>query len=126
MFLQCIPLHIVYAAHVDCQAFFTIVMLTVTPTDYKEQTLLLMFSSCETRKCTSVAINNDNMTEETEFFRVSLERTTTLDSRIALSPNNATVHIADNDGKHFASAPPSVTYMLFCCGQIYHNHIDCT
>ena len=93
------------------------VMLTVTPTDYKEETLLLMFSSCETRKCASVAVNNDNMAEETEFFRVSLERTTTLDSRIALSPKNATVHIVDNDGKHFASAPPSVCTCIYVTTQ---------
>ena len=71
-----------------------------------------MFYPCDVRKCISVTINNDNITEKTEAFSVSLQRTATLDSRIALNPKSATVHITDDDGMHYTSVPLS---LLFNC-----------
>ena len=66
--------------------------------DYEGITSLLMFSSCETRKCINVTIVNDAIAEDTEFFTAHLGRTDGLDPRITLDPDNATVYINDNDG----------------------------
>ena len=75
-----------------------------------------MFYPCDVRKCINVTINNDYITEKTEAFSVSLQRTATLDSRIALNPKSATVHIA-GDGMHFTSVPLSLFLysLLFNC-----------
>ena len=79
-------------------------ILAETQRDYEELTLFLTFSPCEVKKCISVRIEQDEITEETEFFTVNLERTTNLDSRITLDPRNATVNITDNDGMHYISS----------------------
>ena len=71
-----------------------------------------MFSSCDVRKCINVTINNAYITEKTETFSISLQRTATLDSRITLNPKSATVHITHDDGMHYTSVPLS---LLFNC-----------
>ena len=77
---------------------FIVTILAETQRDYGELSLPLIFSPCDIKQCITVKIENDDITEESEFFTVNLERTTNLDSRIVLDPRNATVNITDNDG----------------------------
>ena len=56
--------------------------------DYEGLSVPLTFGSCDERQCIDVTIENDNNIGSNEFFSVSLQRTTNLDSRIALNPNS--------------------------------------
>ena len=66
--------------------------------DYGKEAIL-MFSSCETRACTSLTILDDIVAELTERFSVKLNRTDGLDQRITLDPVMAEVEIMDKDGE---------------------------
>ena len=86
--------------------------------DYEQLEGALMFHPCDVRKCINVTIKDDDITEETEIFIVSLQRTTTLDSRIFLNPKSATVHVTDDDGMHYTSVPLSLLFN--CTSTMFH------
>ena len=71
---------------------------TVSPMDYGALSTTLMFDTCETRKCTNIAIANDDIPEGTESFTITLERTPGLDDRITLDPVDGEIQISDRDG----------------------------
>ena len=73
----------------------------MAPTDYVALSETLMFDACQTRSCVNVTIVDDLVDELEEFFRVSLTRTTGLDSRITLNPVDGRTVITDNDGKSY-------------------------
>ena len=62
---------------------------------------LLSFAACQIRSCVNVSIINDIVLENVESFDVTLDRTTGLDSRIALEPVDGVIEITDNDGTPF-------------------------
>lgn len=47
-----------------------------------------------------MSILDDDILENVETLDVTLERTPTLDSRIALDPVNGVLEIMDNDGRY--------------------------
>ena len=61
---------------------------------------VLMFDACDIQRCAAVTIVDDLVDEPQESFRVSLERTPGLDSRITLEPVDGEIVIADNEGKY--------------------------
>ncbi|CAI8013544.1 hypothetical protein GBAR_LOCUS8570 [Geodia barretti] len=65
--------------------------------DYGAIDVILMFDTCETRKCVNVTITDDLVDEPLEFFTYTLTRTPSLDPRIELNPTNGRVEIIDND-----------------------------
>ena len=75
------------------------VLFAVSPMDYMTLAEMLMFITCETRRCVAVTIVDDLTYDPGEMFQVSLERTPGLDHRITLQPTNAMIAIVDNDGK---------------------------
>ena len=72
---------------------------TVQTMDYGALAEVLMFDSCETRKCVNVAITDDFVDEVDEFFTFHLLRTPNLDSRIDLDPVDGRIEIVDDDRK---------------------------
>ena len=66
--------------------------------DYLALAEVLIFDACETQQCVVVTIVDDVVDEPEEVFRVALERTSDLDSRIILEPIDGEIIIADNDG----------------------------
>ena len=58
-----------------------------------------MFEACTTKVCETLSIVDDDTSESTESFYLTLERTSDLDSRIILNPKNGEVTIIDDDGK---------------------------
>ena len=70
----------------------------VSPMDYLALAEVLIFDACETQQCVVVTIVDDVVDEPEEVFRVALERTIDLDSRIILEPIDGEIIIADNDG----------------------------
>ena len=85
--------------YVDCHVTFILfTYFTVGTMDYGKEAIL-MFSSCETRACTSLTIIDDNVAELTERFSVKLNRTDGLDPIITLDPVVAEVTIMDKDGE---------------------------
>ena len=66
--------------------------------DYGALSTTLTFDTCETRKCTNIAIANDDILEGTESFNVTLEDTSGLDDRITLDPVDGEIQISDRDG----------------------------
>ena len=77
------------------RSFFSIVF----PTDYNEISVVFMFEACTTRVCEALSIVDDDISERTESFYLTLERTNDLDSRIILNPNDGEVTIFNDDGK---------------------------
>ena len=73
-------------------------IVTEASTDYGEVTTNLTFSSCENKTCINVTIVNNDFAEETEFFSISLQRVTNLDS-VSLTLDSATVEVEDDDGR---------------------------
>ena len=67
--------------------------------DYGALTEILMFDTCETRKCVNVTITDDLVDELDEFFTFHLSRTPNLDPRIDLDPVNGRIEIIDDDRK---------------------------
>jgi hypothetical protein len=70
----------------------------VSSLNYSLSDTTLTFAACETKRCMSVSIVDDDTPGNVESFDVTLERTTDLDSRIALDPVNGILEITDNDG----------------------------
>ena len=70
-------------------------LLTVSSTDYRPVSTVLMFDTCETRHCTVVTIVEDVVLENVEMFSATLSRTPGLDPRIHLNPVVGTVEIID-------------------------------
>ena len=60
----------------------------------------LFFDACMARVCEDLSIVDDNISERTESFYLTLERTSDLDSRIMLNPMDGEVTIIDDDGKY--------------------------
>ena len=60
--------------------------------------MVLMFDSCDTRKCMNVTIVDDLQVEPDESLTYHLDRTPGLDSSIQLDPVNGEIEIVDNDG----------------------------
>ena len=87
--------------HIRIRNFVLILIFTVAPMDYVALSEILMFGACQTRSCTNVTIVDDLVDEDEEFFRVSLTKTTGLDSRIKLDPVEGRIVIIDNDGKSY-------------------------
>ena len=77
----------------------TFFYFTVSIMDYGEVETILMFTTCETRACSNVAIVDDYVIELTERFSVMLNRTDGLDPRITLVLVMAEVEIIDHDGE---------------------------
>ena len=76
------------------------VISTVETMDYGAIDVILMFDTCETRKCVNVTIAEDLVDEQQEFFTYTLTRTPSLDPRIELDPTDGRVDIIDNDGEY--------------------------
>jgi len=89
-------------------------ILAVSPPDYARGATILMFDTCDTRKCVDIQIVDDNIEEGTEIFTATLERTPGLDPRITLDPDSATVEITNDDGMHRASTLLSVLFASIC------------
>ena len=70
----------------------------MSPQDFTSSTTLLSFDECDRRMCVSITIVDNSMVEMTESFDVTLERTTSLDSRITLGIADGVFEIIDNDG----------------------------
>ena len=68
-------------------------------TDYDEISVVFMFEACTTRVCEALSIVDDDVSERTESFYLTLERTNDLDSRIILNPSDGEVTILNDDGK---------------------------
>ena len=66
--------------------------------DYESVDIVLMFDSCEKRRCVDVVIVDDILLEDTELFDVTLERPPELDNRITLTPIDGEIEIIDDDG----------------------------
>ena len=62
----------------------------------------LTFMACDTRRCRTVPIEDDQSLEVTETFTGTLERPPGLDTRIRLDPIDTVVEITDNDGMYIA------------------------
>ena len=75
-----------------------LLFLLVFSDDYGTHSAVLFFEPCETRACVTLSIVDDNISEKTESFHITLERTSDLDSRIILDPRNGEVAIQDDDG----------------------------
>ena len=58
--------------------------------------MILTFSPGETVVCSPFLINNDQILEDLEDFRVVLE---TNDPRVTVDPSEGTVTIVDDDGE---------------------------
>ena len=70
-----------------------------SPQDFTSlQSALFSFDECDRRMCVSITIVDDSMVEMTESFNVTLDRTTSLDSRITLGLADGVVEITENDG----------------------------
>ena len=76
------------------------VISTVETMDYGAIDVILMFDTCETRKCVNVTITEDLVDEPLEFFTYTLTGTPSLDPRIELNPIDGRVEIIDNDGEY--------------------------
>ena len=72
---------------------------------------VVMFDSCETSSCSSVAIVNDDILEGLESFSAVLQGTQGLDTRITLDPVNAEIEIIDDDGE-FLTFSLQQSYLL--------------
>ena len=57
------------------------------------------FEVGETLKCQQIILINDQIPENTERFTVSLSRTSDLDPRIRISPEEAEIVVTDSDCK---------------------------
>ena len=68
--------------------------------DYDGIDTLLMFDTCDKRRCTSVEITDDVLDELDEFFTYHLRGTSDLHPRIDLKPVDGQIEIVDNDGKY--------------------------
>ena len=75
-------------------------IFAVSSMDYVTLAEILMFDVCETQRCVNVTIVDDSVDEPEEKFRVSLERTPDLDSRITLEPVDGEIVIVDDDGNN--------------------------
>ena len=73
---------------------------TATIMDYDAVDTILMFDSCQRSSCTNISITNDGMLENTELFRLTLDRTPDLESTIELNPVDGEVEITDNEGAY--------------------------
>ena len=71
---------------------------SVSPADFTSLATVLSFDECDTRMCVSITIVDEMMVEMTESFDVTLDRTTSLDSRVTLGLADAVVEITDSDG----------------------------
>ena len=58
---------------------------------------MLNFEVGETLKCQQITLINDQIPENTERFTVSLSRTSDLDPRIRISPQEAEIVVTDSD-----------------------------
>ena len=66
--------------------------------DYGSLNVIVMFDSCDTKKCVNVPIVDDLQVEPVENLTYHLDRTPCLDSSILLDPVNGEIEIVDNDG----------------------------
>ena len=73
-------------------------LFAVTPTDYGAVDIILMFAACQRRSCVDVPIVDDAIFENTELFKVTLERTPGLNNTIKLKPVDQQIEITENDG----------------------------
>ena len=72
---------------------FIALMYTVSPNDFGSLSTILTFDACVTRRCVNVTIVDDELLESLESFSVTLQRTSTLDSRITLAPTSGRIYI---------------------------------
>ena len=63
-----------------------VMLVTEGDQDYEPLSRTLSFVSCDTQLCVNIRILSDLIQEPDEYFSVVLERTSELDSRIALDP----------------------------------------
>ena len=69
------------------------------PGDFDALSETVQLPECEYRVCVNVTINDDNFTEDTELFRILLERSPGLPSSIMFNRSEAEVILLD-DSKH--------------------------
>lgn len=72
---------------------------TESPMDYIATITILSFAACQERECVHIDIIDDSVQEEIETFRITLQRTTGLDSRITFSLDVGVIEIEESDGK---------------------------
>ena len=82
---------------------FVCLLIFVDGKDYRGEMHTLTFSQDVTQVCFKVAILDDGINEEDEFFTVLL---TTTDQNVTLSPNSINIKIKDDDGIHKTSFLP--------------------
>ena len=75
-------------------------LFLVYPMDYDPVSVILAFSACDTRQCIEILVENDMITEMTESFFITLERTSGLNRRITLDPVETEIEITNNDGNY--------------------------
>ena len=114
MEFDCVPIHFSDTQQMKC---VTLCMCThtthtqtfhpsVAPSDYDARTNFLLgpFSDGMRQRSFNVSIVNDAIPEDAEMFRVSLTvrpaDQARLGNRVTVSPDEATVTINDNDGRH--------------------------
>ena len=77
---------------------------SILPTEYLWSiysfVVVLRFAACDKRICVTVPIVDDEIVENTESFKVTLERPTDLDGSITLGPVDGVVEMTDNDGRY--------------------------
>lgn len=68
--------------------------------DFHALSTILTFGTCDSQQCVTLSIISDKLSEfpREEFFNVTLERTSDVNSRIMLDPVDAVVVIDDDDG----------------------------
>ena len=74
-----------------CQSY------AVTSMDYVAVSNILTFGACESRSCLNITVINDKEAEPDETFFITLERTSGLNSRITLRPEQGEIKILNDD-----------------------------
>lgn len=64
---------------------------------------MLTFRECDTRRCISIPISNDEAVEHSEMFVVGINATAGLDNRVRVMGATSTVQITDTDGRDLCS-----------------------
>ena len=80
-----------------------------SPGDYNSMDTILSFEPNGAESCVDVIIQNDNITEQTESFTVTLERTSDLDDRVILNHTDGMISIIDDDSEFIKDIKPPLS-----------------
>ena len=87
---------------------------------------ILLFVACEERYCQTIPIINDNEVENDKTFRVTLNRTDGLDSRVTISTPRARADITIyNDDGMCHNAPGVLVHTLIVKYSFPHQLLQC-